>query len=182
MNQYEAMFLFDPTYGATMETCESEINRLMGRIDAEVVFCKKWDERRLAYRVKGRKRGVYVLVYFKAAGNRIVELERDVKISENVLRILVVSAADVTSEMMEQAVTLRGALPEGSPEAASFGGYSYQSPRRDGPRRDGPNRDDAKPADAKPSGSADEAKKQDSAPATAVAEPPTGPADEPKPE
>jgi len=170
------MFLFDPTFGATMDSCETEIKRLMGRIDAEIVFCKKWDERRLAYRVKGRKRGVYVLVYFKAAGNRIVDLERDVKISENVLRVLVISANDITPEMMEQAVGLRGALPEGSPEAASFGGYSYQNPDQ---KREGSKRDEAKP---KPSGPTDAAKPQDAASTTAVAEPPKEPTDEPKTE
>ena len=49
MNLYEAMFLLDPTFGASMENCESEIKRLLGRAEAEVVFIGKWDERRLAY-------------------------------------------------------------------------------------------------------------------------------------
>ena len=29
MNQYEAMFLFDPTFGNTFENCEKEIRRLI---------------------------------------------------------------------------------------------------------------------------------------------------------
>lgn len=113
MKQYEAMFLFDPTIGATFEPLEAEIKRLMDRIDAEIVFCKKWDERRLAYRIKGCKRGVYVLVYFNADGNRITDLERDARISESVLRIMVLRAEGVTPEMMEQAAELRGAQPDG---------------------------------------------------------------------
>ena len=28
MNQYEAMFLFDPTFGSSFEDCEAEVRRL----------------------------------------------------------------------------------------------------------------------------------------------------------
>jgi small subunit ribosomal protein S6 len=103
------MFLFDPTFGSSFESCEAEVRRLMERVDAEIVFCRKWDERRLAYRIKGRKRGVYVLVYFKAEPNKIVPLERDVQLAENILRVLILRADGVTPEMMEWAVAHPGA-------------------------------------------------------------------------
>jgi len=105
VNQYEAMFLFDPTFGNNLEDCEAEIRRLMDRAEAEILFCKKWDERRLAYRIKGRKRGVYILVYFYAPTSSITPMERDAQLSENILRLLVLRAEGVTSEMMERAVT-----------------------------------------------------------------------------
>lgn len=105
MNQYEAMFLFDPTFGNNAEDCETEIRRLMDRADAEILFCKKWDERRLAYRIKGRKRGVYMLVYFKAPTSNITPMERDAQLSEHILRLLVLRAEGVTMEMMERTVT-----------------------------------------------------------------------------
>ena len=73
MNQYEAMFLFDPTFGGSFENCETEIRRLMTRAEAEILLCRRWDERRLAYKIKGRKRGVYVLVFFKAPTDRRTE-------------------------------------------------------------------------------------------------------------
>ena len=114
MNQYEAMFLFDPTFGASVEDCEAEIKRLLDRAEAEIVFSRRWDERRLAYRIDGRKRGVYVLVYFKSAPDKIGALERDAHIAENILRLLVVRADGVTPEMMERAVSGRAAESSGS--------------------------------------------------------------------
>lgn len=105
MNQYEAMFLFDPTFGNNQEECEAEIRRVMDRAEAEILFCKKWDERRLAFRIKGRKRGVYMLVYFKASSSKITPLERDVQLSEHILRLLILRADDITTEMMEQTIT-----------------------------------------------------------------------------
>lgn len=113
MNQYEGMFLFDPTFGASFENCEAEVGRLLERAEAELVFCRKWDERRLAYRIQGRKRGVYVLTYFKARAEKIGSLERDAQLSEDILRLLVLRAEGVTSEAMEDAMTLSAAAPGG---------------------------------------------------------------------
>ena len=112
MNQYEAMFLFDPAFGSTFENWDSEVRRLMERANAEVVFAGQWDERRLAYKIKGRKRGVYVLIYFKAEADKIAGLERDAKLSENILRLLVLRADDMTPELMEQALTARESSEE----------------------------------------------------------------------
>ena len=111
MNQYEAMFLFDPTFGNSFEKCEAEIRRLMERAQGEIIHCRKWDERRLAYRVNGRKRGVYVLVYFKAPPQSIVGMERDAKLDENILRLLVLRADHVSPEDMEQADSTRDEAP-----------------------------------------------------------------------
>lgn len=108
MNQYEAMFLFDPTFGSSIENCESEVNRLMERAAAEVLFVGKWDERRLAYRINGRKRGVYMLVYFKAPSDKIAGLQRDAQISEELLRLMVVRADGVSRDMMERQCAARG--------------------------------------------------------------------------
>lgn len=137
MNQYEAMFLFDPTFGATWENCDAEVRRLMERAHAEIIVCKQWDERRLAYKVKGRKRGVYVLVYFKAPADKIGPLVRDAELSENILRVLVLRADDLTPEAMERA--FQHSVAEKSAEngrgeggGPSDGGYG----RREGGRGD----------------------------------------------
>ena len=122
MNQYEAMFLFDPTFGASFENCEAEIRRLMSRAEAEILLCQRWDERRLAYKIKGRKRGVYVLVFFKAPTDKITPLERDARLSEQILRLLVLRADGMTLEMMHQAAAARAESPESERgESESYG-------------------------------------------------------------
>ena len=112
MNQYEAMFLFDPTFAGSFENCEAEIKRIVvDRAEGEIVFLRKWEERRLAYKLKGRKRGVYVLVYFKAPASKITGVERDALLSENILRVLVLRADGMTPELMEKAAAPRAAEP-----------------------------------------------------------------------
>ena len=69
MNTYEGMFLFDPAVGAKAEAVQGEIDRLMSRAEAEVIATRPLEERRLAYEIKGRKRGMYVLTYLRARGD-----------------------------------------------------------------------------------------------------------------
>ena len=131
MNQYEAMFLFDPTFGTSFENCETEVRRILGRAEAEILICRRWDERRLAYKIKGRKRGVYVLVYFRAPPTKIGPLERDAQLSENILRVLVLRAEGLTPEAMEKAFTTRAAETEEGGESHRYGGR--RPPRDDFP-------------------------------------------------
>ena len=112
MNQYEAMFLFDPTFASDFAKAREEVQRILHRAEAEIVFLEKWEERKLAYEIKGRKRGCYVLVYFKCASDRITGIERDARLSEPVLRILLTRADGITHEQIErfmpQARTVEG--------------------------------------------------------------------------
>ncbi len=102
MNQYEAMFIFDPTFAAKYSNVDAELNRIMQRASATEVVARKWDDRRLAYRIKGRKRGVYVLAHFRAPGESIAGMERDARLSENILRLLVLRADYLTEEDFAQ--------------------------------------------------------------------------------
>ncbi len=141
MKTYEAMFLFDPTFAAESGNVEQEVARLMQRANAEVIMSDRWDERKLAYEIKGRKRGCYVLTFFKAEAERIVGLERDVQLSDQVLRVLVLRADELTEEDMKRAYLTRGgesAGPHGEgPEDHEAHGREM-GPRRGGRRRTGP--------------------------------------------
>src|SRR5688500_14669544 len=90
--QYEAMFLMGPA-GATEPQAQLELVRgIIERHGGKIVVLKKWDERKLAYEIKGQKRGTYILSYFTAPGSAIAPNERDVELSEDVLRALATNA------------------------------------------------------------------------------------------
>lgn len=105
MKTYEAMFLLDPSLGADWSAAEVEVKRILDRAEAKVLGLKKWDERKLAYPIKRNKRGVYVLVFFEAAPEKIGPLERDVHLSEKILRVLVLRRERLTPEEIQKALT-----------------------------------------------------------------------------
>lgn len=95
MKLYEAMFLMDVQASADAAAMEAEIRRILGRAEAEILICRKWEDRRLAYEIAGSKRGSYWLTYFNAPPDKVAGIERDVQLSEKVLRVLVLRVDEV---------------------------------------------------------------------------------------
>lgn len=95
MKLYEAMFVIDVQAVADNASMEGEVRRILGRAEAEILICRKWEDRRLAYEIDGRKRGSYWLTYFNASPEKVVGIERDVQLSEKVLRVLVLRVEEV---------------------------------------------------------------------------------------
>ncbi|MEW6252840.1 MAG: 30S ribosomal protein S6, partial [Planctomycetota bacterium] len=102
MKRYEALFLFDTAAARDWAGIEEEVRRLCGRSGAELLVAVKFDERKLAYEINKRKRGTYVLAYFDAPSERIAELERDVRLSETVLRALILRAEKLSEERLAE--------------------------------------------------------------------------------
>jgi len=95
---YEGMFLATQASAASFGDLIDHINSLFKRANAEVISMKKWDERRLAYEMDKQKRGVYILTYFKCPTDMVPHLERDVVISDKLMRLLVTTADHLTEE------------------------------------------------------------------------------------
>ena len=113
MNTYEGMFLFPQNSISDLQAATDHVMALLQRADAEVVSFKKWDDRRLAYEIKGNKRGVYFLTYFRCEPTKIASLERDCNLSESLLRFMITKADHINMEDIE-AADGRTALAAGS--------------------------------------------------------------------
>ena len=91
MNQYEVMYIIDP---ALEDSARVElINRfsdLVKKNGGEVDRVDEWGKRRLAYAIQYKTEGYYVLMYIKAPADLPREIERNMKINDNVLRYLTV--------------------------------------------------------------------------------------------
>lgn len=90
MNQYEAMYVIDTQLEDTQR------QELIARFNAIVVTnggtvdrVDEWGKRRLAYSINYKTDGYYVLMYVTAPPELPRELERNLQISDSVLRYLV---------------------------------------------------------------------------------------------
>ncbi len=127
INSYEGLFLFPQAVGGELQFAVDHIIEILAKSDAEIISISKWDERRLAYEIKGNKRGVYFLVYFRALRTTLVAIERSCNLSETLLRSMMVRADHLTREQMESAdgtveiadeIKLRAEQAAGKPEPA----------------------------------------------------------------
>ncbi len=116
---YEALFLLSQQEVANdFAGCVQHVRDIFERAESELLVLRKWDERRLAYEIKGQKRGTYLLAYFKIAGTKIASIERDCGLSEQILRVLIIKADHVGETELELARRDQDATLEGKLRAA----------------------------------------------------------------
>ncbi|RUM68163.1 MAG: 30S ribosomal protein S6 [Sulfurovum sp.] len=91
MNNYETLYVLKPTL-TDEETAANiaKIEAILVREGAEILATNNMGMRKLAYPVEKNERGVYTIVYFKAEGTVIHELERNLKFNEEVIKYLTV--------------------------------------------------------------------------------------------
>lgn len=100
---YEAMFLVDSALAADdWDGINDTVKKMLEKAEAEIVSIRKWDERKLAYEIRRKPRGTYILAYFRADGSKISQLERDVVLSEKIMRALILNADQQTAKDIEK--------------------------------------------------------------------------------
>ena len=89
-NVYECMFLLDTNKVAgDVPTAAKQLHAILERNHAEVLASRPWDDRRLAYPVKGHKKGLYYLIYYRTEGKNLAVIEHDFSLMRDlVLRML----------------------------------------------------------------------------------------------
>ena len=91
MRRYELMLVFSPE--APDERISAIVDRTTRQITADggqIVKVAPWGRRRLAYQIDRHREGSYHIIVFEAPATAILELERGLLITEEVLRHLVV--------------------------------------------------------------------------------------------
>lgn len=129
LKQYEAMFLLGPIATAEPETALNLCKKTIESHGGQIMVIKKWDERKLAYEIGGHKRGTYIIAFFKAGGEAIAPIERDVKLSEEILRVMIVDASHLNEREM-QAVEPQPIVREERPPMDMGGMPSFDRPER----------------------------------------------------
>jgi len=104
-NHYEGMFLLDSgKFAANPESYSNHIVELLEKAGATVVAHRPWQDGKLAYEVVGHRKGLHYLSYFRMDGSRLTGLARSVKLSDQVIRHLVIKHPPVLFDAMVAAL------------------------------------------------------------------------------
>lgn len=91
LRTYEALYIVNPELDDdAIQAVARGVDKLITDNGGEIVRSDIWGKRRLAYKVKKFSEGCYVLVRFKALPAFISKLEGYFKLSEEIIRNLVV--------------------------------------------------------------------------------------------
>ena len=91
MKHYELMFVVKPTLTAEeIATQVATVKASIEKTGGEIVATDDMGMRKLAYEVNKNNRGYYTVYYFKTAPAAILEIERLLRLNENVLKFLTI--------------------------------------------------------------------------------------------
>ena len=112
MNKYEVVYIIDP---AVEEEARKELiakyNTLIAENGGTVDKVEEWGKRRLAYAIDYKTEGYYVLVNFQAESELPKELERNLQISDSVIRDQVIKLLERKAGVKPRPVRVAPAAP-----------------------------------------------------------------------
>ena len=92
MRNYELMYIIKPDVDEEkLAEIVEKYNNLIANNKGEVVTADKWGKRRLAYEIKDYREGIYMLVNFKGEAETAQEIDRIMKISDEILRFMILN-------------------------------------------------------------------------------------------
>lgn len=89
-NQYELVYVLSPVLGEEGIPAVQERVKALIETSGTIENIDDWGRRKLAYEIQDQKEGHYVVVRFSAPSEAPREIERVLKITEGVLRYLIV--------------------------------------------------------------------------------------------
>ncbi|MEM8866300.1 MAG: 30S ribosomal protein S6 [Planctomycetota bacterium] len=89
-NVYEGLFIFDGNkFARDHAALPSAVEEMITELGGEIKVSRLWEERRLAYPIKGQRKGAYWLMYFSLDSQQVAPLNRKCELRDGVLRQLV---------------------------------------------------------------------------------------------
>ena len=90
LRHYETMFILKPTLSDEEKDSIVENVKKLIESEGEVVAIDKVGVRDLAYPINKFERGDYYIIYYKAPASLVIELERQMRYNEDLLRFMTV--------------------------------------------------------------------------------------------
>jgi small subunit ribosomal protein S6 len=145
-NVYETLIMLDTSKVAgDLPAAQQQLHTIMEKNKCEVLASRPWDERRLVYPVRGQKKALYYLLYFRGTGETLHTIEHDFKLTEMILRAMILKIEPKLEETMlalardPHALALQAVVDEPDDYMSGGGGGGGRDRDRDrdrGPRRD----------------------------------------------
>jgi small subunit ribosomal protein S6 len=95
LREYETIYILRPDVDADgADKVAQRVTEVVEREKGRVVKFEAWGRRKLAYEVNKQRKGVYVYVKYLGKGGLVLELERNLRLADAVLKHLTVQLRD----------------------------------------------------------------------------------------
>ena len=117
-NVYECMFIFNANaYARNPAAAQKAVEELLESADGEILASRLWNEQKLAFPIKGHRKGAYWLTYARIESSRLAKLNRSTQLNDSILRHLFVKLEPRLVEPM--VAVAKGEVPAAAEEEAA---------------------------------------------------------------
>ena len=120
MRHYEIIYIVNPNLNADdYHELVKKYSEIITNSKGVVIKTDEWGKQRLAYRIRKFYNGVYVYVEFCAKAESIADLERSLKLDDNILKFQTVKLADQADpeELLKKASESENTAKQGSEDS-----------------------------------------------------------------
>ena len=96
MTLYETLFVVHPEKAPRIKEFIDKFKKVIEAQDGAVSHVDEWGLRDLAYRIEKQGKGYYALMQYRSSGRGVEELERNLRLTDGVLRYLTVRADEAS--------------------------------------------------------------------------------------
>jgi len=89
---YETLFVVHPEKGPRIKEFIEKFKKVIEGQDGTLSHVEEWGLRDLAYRIQKQGKGFYTLLQYRSSARAVEELERNLKLTDGILRYLTVRA------------------------------------------------------------------------------------------
>lgn len=114
VTQYETLFIVHPEKGPRMKEFIERFKKVIEGQDGTLSNVEEWGLRDLAYRVQKQGKGFYTLFHYRSPARAVEELERNLRLTDGILRYLTVR----TDEDQPTAPAAAAKAPSEEPKTA----------------------------------------------------------------
>jgi small subunit ribosomal protein S6 len=116
---YETLYVVHPERGPRLKEFIERFKKVIEGQEGAIDDIEEWGMRDLAYRIDNQVRGIYTLMRYRATGQAVQELERNLKLTDGILRYLTVRAEERPERQQPQAGRPQPEEPARAPEERS---------------------------------------------------------------
>jgi small subunit ribosomal protein S6 len=120
VNYYEMMVLFSSNLSDEEVRDQSlQVEELLKAQKANIHLVDRWGKRKLAYAIKKQRQGYYDWFYYEMDPLRVAEVDRKLKMSETILRFMILKMEKIQVEQLHKEVIRRAEVSRQQAEAAA---------------------------------------------------------------
>ena len=108
MHHYELMVIYSPNLTEDEQRQQfQQVEELLKHENARINWVDHWGKRKLAYLVKKQRQGIYDWFYFELDPSRISEIDRKLKMSEVILRFMIIKMEKLQVQNLNREIQRR---------------------------------------------------------------------------